>query len=282
MRKSRITEGSCNRCGSLKHTLEEHNERMAEGRRKSVLWRQRMLEGNAKKRGKPLIFSDPEARAQRISESLKASPILGLRIAESWIRLSPKQRHERGAKIAEAQRGKKFDLEHLASLRLANSQPRSEEHRRKLGEARLGIEPWNKGLTKFTNASVMSTSLKQMGRVPDYNKYRAHYEGPQGKILMRSRWEVAYAEYLDKQGINWKYEPRFFVIGGGDYTGNSYTPDFLLPSGEWIEIKGRMTVENQNKIDRFRERYPQERLTILGKPELCELGIMDKHGRLGR
>lgn len=257
---------------------------MAEGRRKSALWRQRMLEGNATKRGKPLVFSDPEARALAISHGL-TRPETRARVSvlrkQMWANRTQEQRDAIASKVSETQKGKELDSQHLTRLREANSRPRTEEHRRKLSESRLGIEPWNKGLTKFTNASVMSNSQKQMGRVPDYNLYRAHYEGPKGKILMRSRWEVAYANYLDREGVDWDYEPRYFVIGAGDYTGNSYTPDFRLnATNEWIEIKGRMTTENQNKIDRFRACYPDEQLTVLGKSELCQMQIMDKHGRL--
>lgn len=284
MRKPRTINGGCSRCGSLKHALEEHNERMAEGRRKSALWRQRVLEGNARKRGKPITFSDPEGRREKLRAAASRSDVKR-RVDDArkrtWANRTEAERRALGEKIAATQRGRKFTSEHLANLRKANAAPRSEEHKRKLGACHLGQSSWNKGLTKFTNASVLSTSVKQLGRVPDYNKYRAHYDGIRGKYLMRSRWEVAYAEYLDRQGIEWQYEPRWFNIGGGEWCGATYTPDFYLPaSDEYIEIKGRMTEENMRKLKRFSERCPEIKLKVLQRAELTAMGLLDKHNRL--
>lgn len=238
-----------------------------------------MLEGNAKKRGKPLTFSDPEARGRAISEAL-AKPETRAKITEArkemWANRGPEERKALAERIAEPQRGKSFDSGHLENLRQANSRPRTREHRHKLSLARKGKSSWNKGLTKFTNASVMSMSQKQIGRIPDYNKYRAHYNGPKGHYLMRSKWEVAYAEWLDKQDIDWRYEPRWFNLGG-----TSYTPDFYLPADDrYVEIKGRMTEENAKKLKLFAERYPHIDLTVLQRAELTAIGLLDKHCRL--
>ena len=252
---------------------------MAEGRQNSPVWKQRMLEGNAKKRGKPLTFSDPEARSAAISAGLKR-PEVSARLSENskrlWASRNAEDRKILAERIAESQRGRSFEPEHLANLQAANAKPRSAQHRRKLALAREGKPSWNKGLTKFTNASVMSTSLKQVGRIPDYNKYRAHYDGPKGKYLMRSRWEVAYAEWLDEQGVDWEYEPRWFALGG-----SSYTPDFYLTAEDrYVEIKGRMTEENATKLKRFAARYPHVNLTVLQRAELTAIGLLDKHNRL--
>lgn len=280
MRKIRIIpDGSCKRCGSLKHDLEEHNRRMAEGRKSSPIWKARMLEGNARKRGKPLTFSDPEARGLAISRAL-TRPETQAKIVkarkEMWANRSNEERQAIAEKSSKTQKGRGLSAEHLANLRKSNGGPKSEQHRKNLSAALMGREVWNKGLTKFTNASVMSNSLKQMGRIPDYNKYRAHYDGPKGKYLMRSRWEVAYAEWLDEQNIDWQYEPRWFALGG-----SSYTPDFYLPAEDrYVEIKGRMTEENAKKLKKFAERYPQINLTVLQRAELTAIGLLDKHCRL--
>lgn len=273
-------EPRCYRCGSLNHSTEEHMQRLAEGRRKSAKWRAAVSQANTlNKTGKSIVFSDPEGRAKRLSESLNR-PESRAKLTEArkknWAARDDERRAEIAEKISKAQKGRKFSEKHLANLRRANSQPRSAEHREKLATGRKGKPSWNKGLTKFTNASVMSNSLKQMGRVPDYNKYRAHYDGPKGKYLMRSRWEVAYAEWLDEQNIDWQYEPRWFALGG-----SSYTPDFYLPAEDrYVEIKGRMTEENAKKLKKFAERYPQINLTVLQRAELTAIGLLDKHCRL--
>lgn len=252
---------------------------MAEGRKNSPIWKARMLEGNAKKRGKPLTFSDPEARGRAISEALakpETRAKLNKALRNTWANRSDEERKALGQKISQTQKGRELSPEHLANLRRSNGGPKSEEHRKNLSAALKGREVWNKGLTKFTNASVMSTSLKQIGRIPDYNKYRAHYNGPKGHYLMRSKWEVAYAEWLDKQNIDWQYEPRWFNLGG-----TSYTPDFYLPAeDQYVEIKGRMTEENAKKLKLFAERYPHISLTVLQRAELTAIGLLDKHCRL--
>lgn len=256
----------------------------AAGRAASPIWRAAILAANAKKRGRPIVFSDPEARRAKLRESLNR-PETRLALSEGkrelWARRSMEEKQAIAEKSSRTQKGRQLSPEHLANLRIANSKPRSEEHRQKLGAVHKGKPSWNNGLTKFTNASVRSTSEKQIGRVPDYNKYRAHYDGPKGKLLMRSRWEVAYAEYLDRQGTEWQYEPRWFNVGGGAWTGISYTPDFYLPAtDEYIEIKGRLTQENANKMQAFRVAYPGIKLTILSGAELTALGLIDKHRRL--
>jgi hypothetical protein len=62
-------------------------------------------------------------------------------------------------------------------------------------------------------------------------------------VEMRSWWEVAYAEWLDKQQIAWVYESINFDIGfSHDYPGNLYGPDFYLPDADqFVEIKGRQS-----------------------------------------
>lgn len=270
----------CTRCRSLKHTSQEHAEKLAEGRRNSTKWREAVAAANTRtKKGVPKTFRDPVARGKAISKAL-SRPETKAKVVEArkqmWANRSKEERQAIAQKVSDAQKGKKLSPHHLANLREANSGPLSDEHRKNLSAALMGREVWNKGLTKFTNASVMSTSLKQVGRIPDYNKYRAHYDGPKGRYLMRSRWEVAYAEWLDRQGIDWQYEPRWFNLGG-----TSYTPDFYLPTEDrYVEIKGRMTEENAKKLKLFAERYPQISLTVLQRAELTAIGLLDKHCRL--
>lgn len=273
-------EERCTRCRSLKHTSQEHAEKLAEGRRNSKKWREAVAAANTRtKKGVPKTFRDPVARSKAISQALNR-PETRQRIGDArkrmWAERDEDARRALGRKIGATQKGKSLDPKHLANLRTANSKPRSEEHKRKLSLARLGKPSWNKGLTKFTNASVASTAEKQKGRIPDYNKYRAHYDGPKGKYLMRSRWEVAYAKWLDEKGIDWQYEPRWFNLGR-----TSYTPDFYLPAEDrYVEIKGRMTEENAKKLKLFAERYPHIDLTILQRAELTTIGLLDKHSRL--
>ena len=49
----------------------------------------------------------------------------------------------------------------------------------------------------------------------------------------RSRLEARWACFWDHLETRWEYEPQGFVIGG-----RPYLPDFRLPNGTWIEVKG--------------------------------------------
>ncbi len=91
----------------------------------------------------------------------------------------------------------------------------------------------------------------------------------QGDVWLRSSYEKAYAEYLDSIKEPWVYEFNTFKIGE-----STYTPDFyLIYRNTYIEIKGYMRKEAQEKIDKFKGLYPKEKLTVLFKKDLINLGI---------
>jgi DNA-directed RNA polymerase subunit RPC12/RpoP len=88
------------------------------------------------------------------------------------------------------------------------------------------------------------------------------------RIWMRSSWEVAYAKYLDKQGIKWFYESKTFDLGD-----TTYTPDFYLPEIDmYIEIKGWMRNKSKDKINIFLKGH--KNFILLGKEELKNLKII--------
>ncbi len=139
------------------------------------------------------------------------------------------------------------------------------------------LVPWNKGLTKNTDKRLMASSKRLMGHIPEYGKYRAWYRSPKRMILMRSKWEVAFAQYLDRHGMKWEYEPRFFFVGVGVWRGLTYLPDFYLPTKDmWIDVKGRYSDENKAKIAEFRNRNPKKHLLVIEKQALRRIGVINK------
>lgn len=139
--------------------------------------------------------------------------------------------------------------------------------------------PWNKGKTKKTDARLAQISRRLSGTIPNYNKYRTWYRGKCAAIRMRSRWEVAYAEYLDRECVIWQYEPKKFYVGEGNWTGVNYIPDFYLPKAkEYVEVKGRMSFENRLKLAVFRQLYQDTKLRVLNGTALQALGVVDIHG----
>ncbi len=43
----------------------------------------------------------------------------------------------------------------------------------------------------------------------------------------------------------------------------SYTPDFLLPNGTYIEAKGRLTSANRRRLAAFKAAYPEVKVRIV-------------------
>ncbi len=104
---------------------------------------------------------------------------------------------------------------------------------------------------------------------PSYGK-RCYYNSLlQGEICFRSTYELKFAHYLNKNNIPWLYEIETF-----DLDNTTYTPDFYLPTCDlFIEIKGYMRPEAQEKINKFLDIYHEETLLILRKEDLIKLGI---------
>lgn len=93
-------------------------------------------------------------------------------------------------------------------------------------------------------------------------------------FLMRSSWEVKYAEYLDNLNVKWIYEPKTFafLLNNKHVT---YTPDFYLPkTDEYIEIKGYWYKNSKEKIQTFVNCYPNIKITILQQKELKNLKVI--------
>lgn len=75
----------------------------------------------------------------------------------------------------------------------------------------------------------------------------------------RSRLEARWAVFFDALGVGWEYEPEGFRLPSG----KAYLPDFRVkcygcrgnigakPFDLWIEVKGKMTQEDADKIKEF-------------------------------
>lgn len=141
-------------------------------------------------------------------------------------------------------------------------------------EKRKGTPAWNKGLTKETNAALMKLSKRFRGKIPVKSGYLYQYDGKK-VMLMRSRWEVAFAEYLDSVGVQWVYEPKSYYVGVGEWLGCTYTPDFLvLTEPDFLaEIKGEFTAKDREKLRRFAVKHPKESVVVFDRRGLEDLGI---------
>lgn len=197
------------------------------------------------------------------------------------------------ANIAAARRGTKASEETKAKMRASQALrgPRSEEHKAKISAALLGkpksdaarqaMSLAKKG--KFVRLMSEANKLAILNAVkgstwsshqraklsgansphwgkPPRHKARIPYRG----VLMRSSWEVRFAQACDAQNIDWVYEPVRFDLGIA-----TYTPDFLLPeTGALWEVKGWLDSASQCKISAFRELYPEVPLVVASGPVL--------------
>lgn len=83
------------------------------------------------------------------------------------------------------------------------------------------------------------------------------------RIVLSSSYELVFAKWLDRNKVEWLYQPRRFnlILNG------TYRPDFYLPRYNfWIEIKGAMMSKPMAKFLEFRELYS----------ERCPIALVDK------
>lgn len=112
-----------------------------------------------------------------------------------------------------------------------------------------------------TKAKLSQAAAKQLKK---YDRSDFIYRG----VCMRSSWEVKYAKYLDKNKIQWEYEPEFKLSNG-----KVYLPDFKLQDNVIIEIKGFWRKDALQKWQLFEQDYPEIEKRVLMKQELKNLGL---------
>jgi hypothetical protein len=72
----------------------------------------------------------------------------------------------------------------------------------------------------------------------------------------RSGLEVGLAEALTHVGINGEYE-QHKIKYTKPATNHTYTPDFRLPNGIFIETKGRFVAEDRKKHILIKDQHPE-------------------------
>ena len=118
-------------------------------------------------------------------------------------------------------------------------------------------------------AKKQSNSLKKYyednpGVITGSKHYqRTYYTQPDGKeVLLKSSYELRYAQILDYMGVNWAYESKSYILHGLD--DSTFHPDFYLPDIDlWVDPKGYVRPESKAKIIEFSKEYPEEANTLL-------------------
>lgn len=82
------------------------------------------------------------------------------------------------------------------------------------------------------------------------------------KLGFRSGFEKNINEQIQSLGIESMYETEKikYIIPESSHT---YTPDFLLPNGIFVETKGRLTLEDRKKHLLIRDQHPDKDIRFL-------------------
>ena len=144
-------------------------------------------------------------------------------------------------------------------------------------EARMGkLNPiYGVGHTQVARKK-MSIAFEK-GRKIGFNNHWGvgdFYDTPnQGKVWMRSGWEVKTADYLTKNNIDWYYEYKWLELSSS----HRYLPDFYLPESDtYLEVKGRIKDKDRIIIDLMEE--GQYKFLLWDGEELLKLGIINNAG----
>lgn len=127
--------------------------------------------------------------------------------------------------------------------------------------------------TRKKISQAIKTIAKTRKTIHGYGCWYLKTDG--SKVWMRSTWEVKYAQYLDSLNVSWEIESKPFLVTyeyKGEIKEGNYWPDFLV-NGEWFEVKGYWRDDAKAKFEAFKAQYPDEKITLLMKPELLALGI---------
>ena len=173
----------------------------------------------------------------------------------------------------------------------------SPEQRRRVAERCRGSKASETTLEKRSAATqarwddpaehaTWARSIRRAVQRPDYREQAlervrrrwntpCEYKRGRLSILMHSWWEVAFAEWLDRSGIDWQYEPRRFYLSNG-----AYIPDFYIPAWRcFVEVKGFEAPRFKGKIEAMRKAYPDVQIVLFDRQALEALGVVNDKGR---
>lgn len=92
-------------------------------------------------------------------------------------------------------------------------------------------------------------------------KYQAKKCKTKDGTWVRSQYEKAVYEEALHLGRDFRYEPfnkEYMVLEK-----KKYTPDFVLPNGVWVEVKGYFPREQRNKMKSVKRSHPNQVICIL-------------------
>ena len=104
-------------------------------------------------------------------------------------------------------------------------------------------------------------------------------DAPHESVAFAHPSERDFARVLDFYGVEWRYEPRTFVLreSADGHPTEAFSPDFYLPDLDlYIELttlKQRLVTKKNRKIRELRERYPGINVMILYRRDWQNLAV---------
>jgi hypothetical protein len=102
---------------------------------------------------------------------------------------------------------------------------------------------------------------------------------PHESVAFAHPSERDFAKVLDFYGVEWRYEPRTFVLSespDGHLT-EAFSPDFYLPELdlylELTTLRQRLVTKKNRKVRELRERYPGVNVMILYRRDWQNLAV---------
>lgn len=169
-----------------------------------------------------------------------------------------------------------------ARIRIANQKAHREGKIKAGFQKKYGVDHWTQTdrgremTSKLHSGKTISPEHRKAVsqaaklRLQSENQYSRCKKGKRSDlegVYFRSAWEANYARILNYLSMAWEFEPETFDVGESE----TYTPDFKLADGSFVEIKGWWTEIGKRKVELFRQRYPQMKLQIIGRPEYTAL-----------
>ena len=102
---------------------------------------------------------------------------------------------------------------------------------------------------------------------------------PHESVAFAHPSERDFARVLDFYGVEWRYEPRTFVLSenADGHPTEAFSPDFYLPDLDlYIELttlKQRLVTKKNRKIRELRQRYPGINVMILYRKDWQNLAV---------
>jgi hypothetical protein len=106
---------------------------------------------------------------------------------------------------------------------------------------------------------------------------------PHHAVAFAHESERRLASLLDFYGVEWRYEPRTFVLEEDERGVRcAFTPDFYLPAFDvYVEVttlRQKLVTKKNRKVRMLRARYPEVRLVVLYQRDVAMLLERDGAG----